>query len=440
MKLNSIPLPAALVLTTLTLVIAACGGDDDGGGDGRPSVAFGLHSEFVATADRVSEIAFAPDDRVFFAEQLTGNIRVILADGTLQEEPFATVPVETFLQLDWGLTGLALDPDFDSNGYVYAYYTNPVDTSEPPNGPTAQPTIVRFTDEDGVGTDETVIADDFPVTPVIHPGFNGNGKIHFGPDGFLYVSVGDYDDYEENPAQDLAMPIGKLLRIDPSDGLAAEGNPFADDADADPRVYAYGFREPFDFTFHPETGVVYASDNTAVSCEEINIIEAGENYGWRTGDFPYSDCSVGEQGRLIYNAARDGMQPGDFLSFVEISALEFAVRDRYPTLGDALIVCESWRSEADEDGTPSRGVMRRVVLSGADLDTVETSEEITRECRGNLSIAPDGTIYYASDTEVRKLEIGEDPGGGDDGGSDQNGSDDGDDTGPTQPVPLQPTQ
>lgn len=430
-------LPAALLLAALIAAAAACGGDDDDG-SGGPSVAFGLHSEALTTADRASEIAFAPDGRVFFTEQITGNIRIIQADGTAQEQPFATLDVANHLALDWGLTGLALDPDFDSNHYVYAFYTKPDERSEPPDGPTGHPAIVRFTDENGVGADETVITEDFPVTPVDHPGFNGNGKIHFGPDGFLYASIGDYDNYasEDPEVQDLGQPIGKLIRIDPSDGSAAPDNPFDDDSNADTRVYAYGFREPFDFAFHPETGAIYGGDNTTVSCEEINIIEAGANYGWPTGDFPYDNCSVGEQGRVIYNLARDGMQPSEFLSFVEISGLAFTSATRYPTLGDSLIVCESWRSDNAEDGTPSRGVLRRLVLGGTDFDTVTSANEITRDCRGSVAASPDGTIYFATDSELKRLEVGEGDGGGNGGGG--NGDDDGgDDSGPTQAIPQQ---
>jgi glucose/arabinose dehydrogenase len=425
--LNRLPLPATLLLSTVTIIALACG-DDSNGGSG---VAFGLHSELVTEAERVSEIVVAPDGRILFAEQLNGNIRIVQADGTVQEQPFATLEVADHLGLDWGLTGLALDPDFESNHFVYAYFTSPDDRSEPPNGPTGHPAIVRFTDEDGIGADETVITVDFPVTPTEHPGFNGNGKIHFGPDGYLYASVGDYDDYAnpDDPVRDLSTPIGKLLRVDPTDGSAPGDNPFTDDPDADARVFAYGFREPFDFAFHPDTGAIYGSDNTTVSCEEINIIEAGSGYGWPDGEFPYSECDVGDQGRLIYNPARDGLQPGDFLSFVEISGLAFTSASRYPTLGDSLVVCESWRSDVAEDGTPSRGVLRRLVLGGAESDSVTSSDEITRDCRGTVSVAPDGTIYYATDTEIRKLEVG----GGDGGAAGE------DESAPTQQVPPQPT-
>src|SRR5207245_5051257 len=152
--------------------------------------------------------------------------------------------------------------------------------------------------------DQRVISSDFPQTYPNHQGYNANGDLHFGPDGFLYASVGDYDQGAGDPAKgshpevidDLSSPIGKLLRVNKADGSAAPGNPFAAQAGADPRVFAYGFREPFSFTFDPVSGSVYGTDNTTVSCEELNVITAGKNYGWGTmGDFPFANCAAGRR-------------------------------------------------------------------------------------------------------------------------------------------------
>ena len=397
-----------VVLTVLLAVSAACADDEssDDAATPTPTPAFGLRTDVVTPADRVREIAFAPDGRIFFAEQVTGNIRIIQADGTVQSQPFATLAVADYIQLDWGLTSLALDPDFESNGYVYAFFTEPLNTQDQPLGPTGRPQIVRFTDENGIGVDRTLISDDFPETAIAHPGFNANGRLAFGPDGYLYASLGDYDEFENpsNPVQDLSTPIGKLLRIDPADGSAAPGNPFEGDDAADARVYAYGFRDPFPITFDPDSETLYGTDNTTVTCEELNVIEPGANYGWPAGEFPYADCEAGEQDGVIHNFARDGMDPIDFVSFVEVSSLVFSSGDRYPSMGAGLIVCESWRSQS-ADGALSPGVLRRIVLNDTG-DGVVSSDAIVRDCRGAVSVAADGTIYYANDTEIRKLEIG----------------------------------
>ncbi|MCH8345518.1 MAG: PQQ-dependent sugar dehydrogenase [Chloroflexi bacterium] len=363
---------------SLTLAATACG-------DGENP--FGVTSELVTEAERPAAMAFAPDGRLFYAEQFTGNIRVVDVDGQLLEEPFAHVDVATYIDLDWGLTGLALDPDFETNHYVYAFLTQPID----PETPVARPLVVRFTDQDNQGMNRRVIIGDLPETFPASPGFNANGSLHFGPDGFLYLSLGDYD--TPDLVQDLTNPIGKMLRVSKEDGTPAEDNPFLDDPEVDPRIFAHGFREPFDFAFHPETGQVYGSDNTTVSCEALNLITAAGNYRWPdVGEFPYSDCQAGEGTDAIHLFAKEGMEPSEFLSFVVVSGLEFASADIYPLLGDALLVCES-----------ETKLMRRLVLSGANFDLVAEDDVVLKNCDGDIATSPDGIVYYSNQTEIRRL-------------------------------------
>jgi len=376
-------LASTILAVPLLVMISACGGGDN---------PFGVKSELVTEADHPPDMAFAPDGRLFYAEQLTGNIRVVTAEGELLKEPFAHVDVALYLDLDWGLTGLAVDPDFEKNSYVYAFFTKPVE-ADPPIG---RPVVMRFTDRNNKGMDPKVIVDDLPESLPAHPGYNANGKIHFGPDGFLYVSLGDYD--TPTLVQDLSTPEGAILRVSKEDGSPPDDNPFVGDPDADPRIFAYGFREPFDFAFHPETGGIYGSDNTPVSCEELNLIEAGSNYGWPdVGEFPFTDCRAGDQVLAIHFFAKEEMEPGAFLSFVVISGLEFASADVYPLLGDALLVCESETS-----------LMRRLVLTGSNFDQVAPDEEgvdnvVVKDCKMDVSTSPDGTVYYSNETEIRRL-------------------------------------
>ena len=123
-----------------------------------------LRSEVVvADAEFPVSLAFAPDGRLFYNELLTGNIRVVLADGTLLPEPFAHVDVATSEPGpgrggEWGLIGLAVDPDFESNHYVYVYFTKPVEED------VAQPTVMRFTDVANRGLEATVTIGDLPET------------------------------------------------------------------------------------------------------------------------------------------------------------------------------------------------------------------------------------------------------------------------------------
>jgi glucose/arabinose dehydrogenase len=390
--------PVALFFA-LWLLLSGCAGDKE--------LPFGLESQVAAPADRATVMAFAPDGRIFFGEQFSGAIRIIGADGQAQAEPFAQVETTSYIGQDWGLTGLALDPGFANNHFVYAFYTALVKPADPapaegaspaaaPLGPIAKPVLVRFRDDNGVGVELTVVSDAFPETSPVHGDFNANGQIHFGPDGYLYASVGDYDIFgdERDRLRNLGNPIGKLLRIDAATGQAAPANPFAADPSADPRVFAYGFREPFDFAFHPESGRIYGTDNTTVSCEELNIIGPGMDYSWPdVGAFPFPDCAAGGGVDPIYIFTKEGSTPGEFLgSFVEVSGIDFVSEDEYPQLGNGLLACEL--------GT---GVLRRLVLSGPNLDQVTASDVLTTDCKRDVSVGPDGTIYYSTDSEIRRL-------------------------------------
>jgi glucose/arabinose dehydrogenase len=398
-------LPALLAVLLAAAIGTACGGDDD---DGEDQLAFGLVAETVVSgglADNVSAIAFAPDGRMFFAEQIKGTIRIVNADGTLQEEPFTQIQVADWLQQDWGLTGLAIDPDFSENHYVYAFYTKFLRTfdftredgsiSEHDIG---QPVIVRFTEANGVAEDTTVVTEDFPETDEEKPGYNVNGELHFGPDGFLYASMGDYDLFEKAPGviQNPGSPIGKLLRLDKETGEAADDNPLVGEDLADPRVYAYGFREPFPFTWGPDD-TLYGTDNTTVSCEELNIIEPGEYYGWpEMGSFPFDDCDVAPGVQPVHHFSREGLAPENFLSWVEVSGLAYLAGSPYTQLTDSLMVCESHKSGDD----PSAGVLRRLVIENG---AVTASEVIDDVCGGHVAIGPDGLIYYTTVNEIRRL-------------------------------------
>ena len=380
-------LASTIALALLVVALAtACGAGEN---------PFGVKSELVTPAANVYAMEFAPDGRLFFAEQFSGNVRILGTDGTVQEEPF--VQIDTALWLFWGITGLALDPDFESNHYVYVFYTELVSSDPPPEGPIGKPVLVRYTDVDGIGEDPKVIDEDFPDTPPSNPGLGGNGHIQFGPDGLLYVSIGDYDS-REKPSQDLAVPMGKILRINSANGSAAPDNPFVDDPDADPRIFAYGFRKSFDFVFHPETGQLYGTDNTVGSCEELNLIEKGGNYGWAdVGEFPFADCQAGDQVDAIHFFTTEGKSPGDFLSIVNVTGLAFVSGDLYPLLGDSLLACEF-----------ETKLMRRLLLTGSDFDQVAADEEgvdniVVEDCDRDIATSPDGTVYYSNETEIRRL-------------------------------------
>lgn len=204
---------------------------------------------------------FAPDGRMFVAEK-NGHIRIV-DGGAVLEKPFATLNVHNLFES--GLIGLVLDPDFEQNHYVYAFVTSSFDEQQ----------ILRYTEVDGVGTDPTVIRRNLPSGGTIHNG----GDLEFGPDGKLYFSIGD--NAVSDFAQDMSTLAGTICRID-VDGTTPADNPFTTPTGAPRASYAFGFRNPFRFCFAPD-GRMFATDVGSFGAErreEINLVRAGNNYGW----------------------------------------------------------------------------------------------------------------------------------------------------------------
>ena len=217
----------------------------------------------VADAAWPAALAAAPDGRLFYAELLTGNIRIV-KDGHVLSEPFATID-DVSNHRESGLLGLALHPNFPQEPYVYAMYT----VDYPETGFPQIQRVVRFRDVESSGQDFTVLIDDLPATTMA---FHNGGRIAFGPDGKLYVSIGDTD--VPDLAQDPKRLEGSILRYNP-DGSIPSDNPIPGSP-----VYAIGLRNVFGFAFQPNTGFLYATDNGPGGFDEVNKIEAGHNYGW----------------------------------------------------------------------------------------------------------------------------------------------------------------
>jgi len=161
----------------------------------------------------LASMAFAPDGRLFFTEKNTGDVRIMKDDKVL-EIPFVSIP-RIYAKGESGLLGLALDPDFHENHFLYLYHTY-VDekTRQPFNR------IVRFTDENNRGTDMKILLDKIPAN---EKGTHSGGALAFGPDEKLYITVGD--NLKPEIAQDPSILSGKILRIN-RDGTIPQDNPW----------------------------------------------------------------------------------------------------------------------------------------------------------------------------------------------------------------------
>jgi glucose/arabinose dehydrogenase len=206
----------------------------------------------------------APDGRIFVCEQ-AGRLRVI-KNGQLLPTPFLTVTVSAIGER--GLLGVAFDPNFAVNQFVYVYYTA--------TSPTIHNRVSRFTANGDVAVagSETMLLDLETLTATNHNG----GALAFGADGKLYVAVGE--NAVGSNAQSLNNRLGKMLRVNP-DGSIPTDNPFYTTATGVNRaIWALGLRNPFTFAFNATGSRLFINDVGQGSWEEVNDGARGANYGW----------------------------------------------------------------------------------------------------------------------------------------------------------------
>ena len=204
-------------------------------------------------------IDWTPDGKIFFTER-TGNLRII-ENGVLAKEPMLSLVVGG---VEGGLLGIAVDPDYSENNYIYLYYTYNEFLS-------SSNKVVRYVVDDEKIREDKILIDKIPAGP-----FHDGGRIQFGPDKKLYITTGEAG----NPglSQDPDSLGGKILRIN-SDGTIPEDNPFENSA-----IYSIGHRNPQGIDWD-ESGNLVATEHgpsgwRGVAHDEINVIIPGTNYGW----------------------------------------------------------------------------------------------------------------------------------------------------------------
>src|SRR6476660_5881467 len=219
---------------------------------------------------------FVADGRLFVCLQ-TGQVRVI-KNGSLLAAPFLSLSVDS--SGDRGLLGIAFDPNFINNRYVYVYYTVPTFP--------IHNRVSRFTaagDVAAPGSEVIILNLDNLSSATNHNG----GALHFGPDGKLYIGVGENANGAN--AQTLSNLLGKVLRIN-SNGSIPTDNPFYNSATGNNRaIWALGLRNPFTFAFQPGSSRMFINDVGESTYEEINNGIAGSNYGWPVTEGPTNNPS-----------------------------------------------------------------------------------------------------------------------------------------------------
>ncbi len=217
--------------------------------------------------ERPWAMTFLPDGRMLVTER-PGRLRIVTPDGDVSD-PVAGTPT-VYAQGQGGLLDVALDPDFDANGYVYLSYARPG-----PGGSAA--TAVgrgRMVADSLAGFEVLWTQKDY----IEGPNHFGS-RLAFGPDGMLYISTGER--FKFTPAQDLTDHLGTVVRIRP-DGSIPDDNPFVGREGALPEIWSYGHRNVQSLAFHPVTGELWEAEFGPLGGDELNRIAPGVNYGWPT--------------------------------------------------------------------------------------------------------------------------------------------------------------
>jgi glucose/arabinose dehydrogenase len=334
---------------------------------------------YLSGAELPVALAFAPDGRLFYNELRTGRIRVV-QNGMLLPDPFYQFSVAD--QTDGtGLLGLALDPDFQRNHYVYAFYTSPGDGSKPshaaggadpeqqlpPPGPNQ---VVRLTDVGNKGADLTPIAQDLPSSAT-----HNGGSLGFGPDGKLYVSLGESDG--GTSGQDLTTLAGKILRYNP-DGSIPDDNPFVGQTGKQDAIWAYGVHNATSFAFHPIGRGLLALDSKAGAADELNLIAPGGNYGAPAAGYQY----------------KPGMEDPIAVMSPAIgpTGSTFYTGDQLPEWKNDMFYCNYSSSQ-----------LRRVRLAISSFDRVVSEEVVKQGCTYGVLTGPDGALYYSDARGIYRL-------------------------------------
>jgi glucose/arabinose dehydrogenase len=342
-------------------------------------------------------LAFSPDGRTLFVAERAGKLRII-RDDVLDPEPVWTAPAPAAPEVPAPgaptgadlLKWIALHPRFAENRLVYL--------SHPTRGERGTTLAVARGRFDG--TSLVDVADIF-VADAWETGGNMAGKILFGPDETLYVTVGDRDvrccdGSEDNSlrlkAQDLGNHVGKTLRIR-DDGSVPADNPFVGRAGAKPEIFTYGHRNGYGLAFHPETGELWQTEIGPMGGDEVNILVPGHNYGW-----PVVSMGRNYTGTLVSAEPfhQDGMDdPRMFwVPSISPSSLAFYTGDKFPEwqgnmLVGALNGLSLQRVAFDQ---PSQAERREPLLRTLSLRIRDVQQ------------SPDGFIYVATERSFQGSE------------------------------------
>ena len=330
-------------------------------------------------------MAFLPDGGILVTERDSGQLRMV-RDGLLDPEPVDGVP-EVFTGGLAGLMDVALHPAFDENRLVYLSYTRPLSEDE------ATIALIRGR-LDGMALRD--VEDVFVAEPF--GGSTAGARMGFAPDGSLYLTVGGAfrTDPAESRAQDPGSHAGKVLRLR-DDGSVPDDNPFVGREGYLPEIFSLGHRNHQGLTLHPETGAPLTTEHAVQGGDEVNVIEAGKNYGWPI--VSYGRQYDGE--RVSARFWAPGMEePLVFWSpSIAPGGLTFYTGDRFPEWQGDLFVGAMMTGRIRGTGHLERIVFNEV---GEELAREWLLAELRQRIR-DVRQGPDGLLYVLTDEDEGAL-------------------------------------
>lgn len=404
-----------LLTTALAVVLAACGGTDSvaqsaapsapggepwetrpanapsqtpafAGQTRAPEVSADVAYEVVTVAEGLDKpwaIAFLPDGRMLVTEK-PGRLRIITAAGEVSE-PVTGLP-EVDARGQGGLLDVALDPDYAETKLIYWSY------AQPQEGETNTTAVARgrlVEDEAGARVEGVRVI--FQQAPAMASTMHYGNRLVFDREGRLLISLGERSILAGRvQAQDMNSALGKVVRIN-RDGSIPADNPFVGQDGVRPEIFASGVRNVQAAALHPNTGALWEIEHGARGGDELNIIEAGKNYGWPTIAYglEYSGKPIGEG-----LTAKEGLEQPDYYwdPVIGPSGMIFYQGDLFPAWKDSLFV-----------GALRDKQLVRLTLDG---DRVVGEERLLSDLNARIrevDQGPDGAIYVATDSTEGKI-------------------------------------
>lgn len=325
-------------------------------------------------------MAFLPDDQGLLLTERSGQLRIANLDGQLSE-PLAGVP-EVYANSQGGLLDVAVSPDFAKDRMVYLSYAEAGEQAR------AGTTVGR-----GTLSADLSRLDNFEVIfrqqPKLSTGAHFGSRLVFDREGYLFIALGENN--QRSASQDLDKLQGKVVRLYP-DGRIPEDNPFVGQADARPEIWSYGHRNQQGAALNPWSGQLWTHEHGPRGGDEINIPQAGKNYGWplATHGINYSMMAIPEaQGETV-----EGTEPPHHVwaKSPAISGMAFYNAERYPQWQHNLFI-----------GALAGQALIRLELDG---DRVVREERLLEDLDvrvRDVRLGPDGYVYLLTDASNGQL-------------------------------------